>query len=141
MLKLKDMLLALENEMCVLGTPLTKAFEDVSKDNPGSVWASLFGNSSAIMLSQSLDAGTAWRKALTALKDSVPLDDTEFGLVADFGDQLGRSDREMQRAVLSMMKDKVRAMEERAGEAVETTGKLYRNLGALIGAAVVILLI
>ena len=40
-----------------------------------------------------------------------------------------------------MEKEKVSAMELKAKEAAETTGRLYRNLGALLGAAAVILLI
>jgi hypothetical protein len=47
----------------------------------------------------------------------------------------------MQLAILRMEKEKVMAMESRAKEALATQGKLYRNLGALFGAAAVILLI
>ena len=38
----------------------------------------------------------------------------------------------MQHAVLSMEKEKVSAMELKAKEAAETTGRLYRNLGRFL---------
>ena len=141
LLKLKDILFFLENKICVLGTPLIKAFEDVSKENVGGVWTCLFDSSSRIMRDRSLDAGAAWKAALAEVEEKLPLDRNEAELIADLGDLLGKSDKEMQHAVLNMEKEKISGMELRARETAETTGKLYRNLGALVGAAVVILLI
>ena len=140
-MKLKDILFFLENEICVLGTPLVKAFGDASKENIGGVWGCLFDSSSRIMRERNLDAGAAWKAALAEVEDRLPIDRNEIELIADFGELLGKSDREMQHAVLNMEKEKISGMELRAKEAAETTGKLYRNLGALVGAAVVILLI
>jgi stage III sporulation protein AB len=54
---------------------------------------------------------------------------------------LGKSDKHNQLSILDMEKEKLTELESRAKEAVETKGKLYRNLGILSGAAMVILLI
>jgi len=139
--KLKDILLLLENEMCALGKPLNKVFEDLVKGNHGGVWAPVFDRSGSILKEQGLDAGNAWRIALEESAAALPLDHEDLDLLMDFGEMLGKSDREMQQAVLNMEKEKLSAMEQKAKEAAETTGRLYRNLGALLGAAAVILLI
>ncbi|NLI38470.1 MAG: hypothetical protein GX384_03880 [Clostridiaceae bacterium] len=139
--KLKDILLFLENEICAMGKPLNKAFEDLVKGNYGGVWTPVFDRSGSILKEQSLDAGSAWKTALEEASATLPLVHDDIELLKDFGDLLGKSDREMQHAVLSMEKEKVSAMELKAKEAAETTGRLYRNLGALLGAAAVILLI
>lgn len=139
--KLKDILLFLENEMCALGKPLNKVFEDLAKGNYGGVWTPVFHRSGSILKEQSLDAGSAWRIALEEAAAALPLACEDLDLLKDFGELLGKSDREMQQAVLNMEKEKLSAMEQKAKEAAETTGRLYRNLGALLGAAMVILLI
>lgn len=127
--------------MCVMGKPLNMAFESLAKGNYGGVWTPLFDRSGSILREQGLDAGSAWRIALDQAAAALPLLQSDIDLLQDFGELLGKSDREMQHAVLSMEKDKVSAMEMKAKEAAETTGRLYRDLGALLGAAAVILLI
>lgn len=139
--KLKDILLFLENEMCAMGKPLNKVFEDLAKGNYGGVWTPVFHLSGGILKEQSLNAGSAWRIALKETAATLPLTLEDLDLLRDFGELLGKTDREMQQAVLNMEKEKLAAMEQKAREAAETTGRLYRNLGALMGAAAVILLI
>lgn len=139
--KFRDILLFLENEMCVMGKPLNKAFESLGKGNYGGVWVPLFNRSGSLLQEQILDAGNAWRIALEETAAALPLAQEDIDLLRDFGELLGKSDRDMQHAVLAMEKEKVSALERKAKEEAETTGKLYRSLGALLGAAAVILLI
>jgi Stage III sporulation protein AB (spore_III_AB). len=139
--KLKDIILFMENEICVLGRPLNKVFEELAKGSYGGVWRPVFERSGSMLKEQSMDAGTAWRIALGEAAVSLPLAGEDMDILRDFGELLGKSDRQMQQAVLDMEKEKIAAMELKAKEAAETNGKLYRNLGALLGAALVILLI
>jgi stage III sporulation protein AB len=140
-MKLRDIILFLENEMCVLGTPLIAAFGRISEENAGGVWSSVFKSAADVMKNRDADAGSAWRTALHDAGAGLPLDRNEIEVLSDFGELLGKSDREMQHAILNMEKEKIACMEIKAREAAETQGKLYRNLGALTGAAAVILLI
>lgn len=127
--------------MCIMGKPLNKAFENLGKGGYGGVWAPLFCRSGSLLHEQVMDAGEAWRIALEEASATLPLAREDIDLLRDFGELLGKSDRDMQQAVLAMEKEKVSVMERKAKEEAETTGKLYRNLGALLGAAAVILLI
>lgn len=124
-----------------MGKPLNKVFEDLAKGNYGGIWTPVFERSGSMLKERSLDAGTAWRIALEEAAATLPLTGEDMELLRDFGELLGKSDRDMQQAILNMEKEKIAAMELRAKESAETNGKLYRNLGALLGAALVILLI
>lgn len=139
--KLKEILLFLENEICTMGKPLNIAFEGLAKENSVGIWTPLFSRAGSMLQEQSLDAGSAWRIALDEAAPALPLSEDDIASLRDFGEMLGKSDRDMQHAVLSMEKEKVAAMELKAKEEAETNGRLYRNLGALLGAAAVILLI
>ena len=88
-----------------------------------------------------MDAGSAWKKAISENRGLLPLESSDWDSIDDFGELLGKSDRYNQEAVLDMARESIAVLEKKAEEAVRTKGKLYRNLGALCGAAVVILLI
>jgi stage III sporulation protein AB len=139
--RLIDILLDLKSQMCGLGIPLFAAFENIGKESISGVWSSIFLDCSSIMREQHLDAGTAWKESILKNKERLPLDDGDWDDLSDFGEMLGKSDRHNQEAVLDIEKDKLAILEKKARNAMETKGKLYRNIGVLSGAAVVILLI
>lgn len=139
--KLLDIVLSLKNQMCGMGVPLFTAFESIAKEGSGGVWSDVFAQCGGIMKNQHLDAGSAWKDAVMKNKEHLPLDEHDWAVLSDFGEMMGKSDRQNQESVLEMEKQKITALEKKAREAMDTKGKLYRNLGALGGAAVVILLI
>ncbi|MCX7773332.1 MAG: stage III sporulation protein AB [Clostridia bacterium] len=139
--KLSESLLSLKNQICGLGIPLFTAFENIAKESIGGVWSGVFLDCGRIMKEQRMDAGSAWREAVQSEKDQLPLEASDWEMLSDFGEMLGKSDRQLQESVLEMEKEKISAMEKKAREVMETKGKLYRTLGALSGAAAVILLI
>lgn len=93
------------------------------------------------MKEQHRDAGTAWKDALCTFKEQLPLSDSDLDTLNDLGELLGKSDRVGQETIIDMEREKIAILEKKAREMVDTKGKLYRNLGALAGAAMVILLI
>jgi len=139
--KLSEILLDLKNRICGLGIPLYAAFEDIGARGTGGMWSDIFMKCSQLMREQRLDAGSAWRTVISESRDLLPLEPSDWDKLDDFGDLLGKSDRYNQEPVLEMARENVALLEKQAEEAVRTKGKLYRNLGALCGAAVVILLI
>lgn len=124
-----------------MGVPLFAAFENIGKTSIEGVWSCVFLKCSTIMKENHLDAGTAWKEAILQNKDKLPLLESDWKIINDFGEMLGKSDKHNQLSILDMEKEKLTELESRAKEAVETKGKLYRNLGILSGAAMVILLI
>lgn len=139
--KFKEIILYMENEMCTLSVPLQRTFEHLGKESVSGVWARLFLESSLLIKEKKLEPSLAWKTALESNRSRLPLDATEMDFFMEFGENLGKSNKEMQLSVLKLEREKLSSLEDKAREASERTGKLYRNLGALAGAAVVILLI
>jgi stage III sporulation protein AB len=136
-----EILVSLKNLMCSLGTPLSVSFEIIGKEDTGGVWSDIFLESSRIMKEQHRDAGWAWKDALYRFRDQLPLSHTEVEALDNLGELLGKSDRISQETIIDMEKEKIALLEKKARELADTKGKLYRNLGPLTGAAMVILLI
>lgn len=136
-----EILLDLKNRMCGLGIPLYAAFEDIGAERTGGQWSEIFLICGRIMKEQRLDAGSAWKQVISERRELLPLDSADWDSLNDFGELLGKSDRHNQESILDMTRENIALLEKKAGEAVRTEGRLYRNLGALCGAAVVILLI
>jgi stage III sporulation protein AB len=136
-----EILINLKNSICSLGIPLYTAFENIGAEETGGVWSEIFLRCSQIMNEQRMDAGSAWRMAISENRGSIPLESSDWDSINDFGELLGKSDRYNQESILDMVRDNIALLERKAEEAMRTKGKLYRNLGALSGAAVVILLI
>lgn len=96
---------------------------------------------SSIMKENRLDAGTAWKKAIEKNREQLPLDESDWEVLLDFGDNLGKFCSQNLESVLEMEKERIMLLEKKARDTLDTKGKLYRNLGAMSGVAVVILLI
>ncbi|NLU51877.1 MAG: hypothetical protein GXX10_03305 [Clostridiaceae bacterium] len=139
--KLIEILVNLKSQICGLGIPLSTAFENIGRMQAEGVWAHVFLTCSKNMKEERIDAGEAWKKALIQNKDMLPLEESDFDVLMDLGEMLGKSDRHNQESVLDLEKEKLATLATKAKEALETKGKLYRNMGALTGAAMVILLI
>lgn len=139
--KLIEILLNLRNQICGLGIPLFSAFENIGKERIGGIWSEVFIECGNVMKEQHKDAGEAWKIAIEKRGAMLPLDGSDWKVLSDFGEMLGKSDRENQESVLDLEKENLELLEKKAEEAMNTKGKLYRNLGVLSGAAAVILLI
>lgn len=139
--KLIEILLNLRNQICGLGIPLFSAFENIGKERIGGMWSEVFTECGRIMEEQHMDAGEAWRMAIDRGGGNLPFSESDWLELIDFGEMLGKSDRQNQESVLDLEKDNLEILEKKAMEAVNTKGKLYRNLGVLSGVAAVILLI
>jgi stage III sporulation protein AB len=62
-------------------------------------------------------------------------------VISEFGEMLGKSDIQNQESVLDLARENIEILEREARETAKIKGKLYRNMGVLSGAAVVILLL
>ncbi|NLO99189.1 MAG: hypothetical protein GX386_02720 [Clostridiaceae bacterium] len=139
--KLIEILLNLRNQICGLGVPLFSAFENIGNERISGIWSEIFLECGNAMKEQRIDAGEAWKMAIEKRGDSLPLDESDWQVLSDFGELLGKSGKENQESVLDLEKENLEMLEKKAREAMNTKGKLYRNLGVLSGAAAVILLI
>lgn len=139
--KLIEILLNLKNQMCRLGVPIFLAFENLGREKMGGIWSEVLQDCGDIMRIEHLDTGKAWKIAVEKNKENIPLEESDWTVISDFGELLGKSDRQNQESVLDLAKENLDILEKKAREAIDTKGRLYRNMGILSGAAVVILLI
>lgn len=140
MAKLSEVLLDLNNQICRLGNPLYIAFENIGREREG-VWSQFLKDCGEIIKNQHEDPGEAWITALEKNKSSIPLDESDWKGISELGHMLGKSDRFTQGLVIERAKETIGLLELEAREAVKTKSRLYKNMGALGGAALVILLI
>ena len=141
LIALMEAMLQMKSSVCGLGMPLAAAFQELSRQSGFILWANVFGTCGRLMSLEFLDGGQAWRRALHENRDELPFGTGDLNHLESLGELFGKSDREGQAAVFAMVGEKLSVMEKQAREVHETTGKLYRNLGALGGAAMVLLLI
>lgn len=141
MTKLIDILINLKNQMCKLGIPLFLAFENIGMDKGAGMWSEVLLDCGNITKTQHIDTGKAWRIAIDKNKELLTLEASDWNVISEFGEMLGKSDRQNQESILELAKENLEKLETEARESVKTKGKLYRNMGVLSGAAVVILLI
>lgn len=127
--------------MCRLGNPLFFAFENIGKEGLAGNWSTILLDCGDMIKNQHIDTGEAWRLAIEKNKEAMPLEESDWAVISEFGEMLGKSDIQNQESVLELAKENIEILEKEAREAVKTKGKLYRNMGALSGAAVVILLL
>ncbi|MCR1897988.1 stage III sporulation protein SpoIIIAB [Irregularibacter muris] len=85
--------------------------------------------------------GSIWRKAFDDKKNYTRLNKEDLETIIFFGNVLGTSDRENQLKNSQLIQSQLSKLEEIAEEERQRSEKLYKNLGALLGLALTIILI
>ena len=83
----------------------------------------------------------AWSNAIRSCKDQTNLKEDDVKILISVGNELGKSDIDGQSSTLSLYRDMLSRSLESAIEEKHNKGKMYRNLGALIGVGIAIILI
>ncbi len=130
----------MENEIYYMSRPLGQALSSFSRNKRGRM--TLFSKRVSEILSlQELTIETAWKKSVGEFQHQWILHRDEWNLLFSVGEMLGKTDRENQSSFLRMMREKFVIQEKRADEDRARKEKLYKNLGALGGLAIVLVLI
>lgn len=87
------------------------------------------------------DFSIAWANAIKSCKEQSDLTDDDVKILIAVGNELGKSDIDGQVSTLSLYQDMLARNLESAIEEKRNKGKMYRNLGALIGVGIAIILI
>lgn len=92
------------------------------------------------LLSNQTGFPLAWESAIEQSKDKMHLNDTDYSLLLSLSDIIGSSDTKGQLNAIGMVEKLLGDQRKEAQQAREKKGKLYRSLGALAGAGMVIIL-
>ena len=116
--------------------PLTEIFIQTSKLLSENI-SKIFINSSKYM--KELNADKAWEKAVVESNTYLNNDDIEN--IKSFGKMLGKTDKEGQVSHLELTKTFIEMQIEKAKIEESKNAKMYKTLGAIVGLAIVIILI
>lgn len=123
-----------------MGRPLGQALLCVSDNKPGEL-ARFSKNVAELHREQDSTIEAAWQKSLELFRDQWPIHPEDWALLLSIGEVLGKTDKAGQCAFLKMMRDKFSVQEKKAEEERTRKEKLYKNLGAFGGLALVLVLI
>lgn len=136
-----DGLELLETQIGYAATPLPEALPRVAAALRGPV-ARLFSlTARALASGRGLTAGEAWRAAIDRVWARTALTEADRDLLVALGPHLGASDREDQVKHLALARQRLTAACAEAEELAAREGKLWRNLGALAGLAIALVLV
>jgi stage III sporulation protein AB len=92
------------------------------------------------LLANQTDFPTAWKMAIERSSGKTNLNHHDTSYLLSLSGIIGSSDVDGQLSAISMVEELLRRQRAEAQEAKEKKGKLYRSLGALAGAGMVIIL-
>lgn len=110
--------------------------DELSEDCGG-----LFGELLRNERSQACDIRAAWSGAVDRLSEYTFCGGEEAALMRELGSTLGTSDVQGQLSMLDMYAARLSVLSAAAEEALRTKGKMFRSVGALLGAGLAVLVI
>ncbi len=90
---------------------------------------------------EGLDIKTAWSAAVAGLSSLPHCDKTEAELLSRLGTELGTCAAEGQLSILALYEERMKKLCGEAEQAAQLKGKLFRNVGTLLGAGAAILIL
>lgn len=131
----------LESEMTYRLDPLPEIFLRIGSSNDN-LAGKLFATASRMLKeTQHHDFAQFWKEATFQVYEASSLTEADKEVIAAFGVELGQTDMENQRGLFARSTSLMEVQLAEAMEEKRTKGKMYKSLGAAIGAFIVILLI
>lgn len=128
----------LETEVSYGATPLPEAFANVGGQCEGAL-AALFGRAAGALNARGgMTAGEAWESSLRHYGACIPLRPEDLAVLHGLGAVLGVSDREDQARHLRLAVERLKILAGRAEDEARRNVRLWRSLGFLAGAAMVL---
>ncbi len=139
--KLRSSLKMLETEISYTMNPLPEALFKVGSRIKGPVRILYEHTSDLLIRNIGLPMDEVWRTGLYRLAEESSLKKEEMDVLEDFGLGLGGSDREGQLKNLLMVQEQLKIIESNAENDRNKYERMYKTLGVLAGAALVLILI
>lgn len=133
-------LLLLDTEIAFSATPLPEAFTRISRSCTSPA-KGLFRDVAELLRSRpERGAGEHWEVAIRRHLYDLALHAADEEILVQFGRTLGVSDREDQRKHIRLACDRLWIQEQQAYQEAAARMRMWRSLGVLTGAAIVVLL-
>lgn len=138
---LQQLMLLLRSEIRYMHRPLPEAFLCMGRDAPEPFGDFFRRTAAALQKRDGQTAGRIWRENLRTLLPCLHLERQEVRELRELGSMLGYLDVEMQLNVLDYYLERLKNSTEQAWETAKSRKKVYRYLGILGGAALVLFII
>ncbi|MHB1125365.1 MAG: stage III sporulation protein SpoIIIAB [Bacillota bacterium] len=137
---LQSALQMLETEIAYAASPLPEALARVAQSTQHPVRVLFQAAREELKEREGITVAEAWEAALERLQTVSALHASDLGVLASFGQGLGRSDREEQLKNLALTREQLR-FQEAAAEVQRTRNeRMWRILGFLVGISIVLVL-
>ncbi len=133
---IRNILNILETKIKYTYEPLPQIFDDISKEFNGPL-GEIFKVSKERM--KELPAGEAWNYGIT--NSNTSMNEEDLNILKNFEKLLGKTNVEGQLSEIELMKSYIDIQIHKAEEEDRRNEKLYKNLGIIVGLAIVIILI
>lgn len=130
----------LETEIFYAATPLSDACDRMASRVPAPVGTFFLHLSTKLRDGRGITAAEAWTETLAEHRKSLVLRESDYGVLHNFGQTLGVSDREDQIKHIHLAVSHLGTEETQARDDQVRYEKMWRSLGVLLGLTVVILL-
>ncbi|WP_078597080.1 stage III sporulation protein SpoIIIAB [Evansella clarkii] len=131
---------ALETEMVFGMTPLPLACSKVGKQ-AGPLLGRFFEKVADGLCTEEASASEIWQRTLYTWKDTSDLSAAEINILQQFGQTLGQQDMENQRKQIRLAISYFNQEEEQAAESQKKYESMYKSLGFLGGALIVLIML
>jgi stage III sporulation protein AB len=140
-LRLLQMLIQnLETEIVYSYTPLAEAFYSITANVDNSIAKIFVDSADMIELREGKSFKNIWQQSLDNNIGYTCLTKEDTEVLGVLGRTLGQSDEDNQKKHIKLVMEKLKHAEKRAEEAKMKNEKLYKSLGFISGAIIVILL-
>lgn len=136
---LRSALQSLEAEIMYGHAPLHEASRRIAKQISRPV-SEIFDLFAMNLIKGDTTASDAWNKALEDVWNRTAFKTTELEILKQFGETLGKHDLLQQQKQIRLALTHLEREEDEAREKQASYGKMFRNLGFLIGLFIIILL-
>ena len=139
--ELQGLLQMFENQITYLSDVIVEAFERISRVGCCDTCVFFSRTAEILMEDGSCGAPAAWERAVRECIRETALNKEDEEILSAFGKSLGNTDLEGQVKNIRLTLAQLKAQEGKAEENRSRNERMYKNLGLLGGAAIVILLL
>lgn len=139
--ELQRLLQIFENEINFLSNLLSDAFENIANSTESEVGVFFSSTLENLMSGYGLNASSAWENAVSENIKGTALNKEDEHILISFGKMLGNSDMEGQLKNIRLTINQLKLQEQKAEEIRGRNESMYKRLGFLGGAALVIIFI
>ena len=139
--ELQGMLQMFENEISYLSNLLADAFGKISESSRSPVAGIFRETVRNLKNGDRMSASLAWESAVRSVIKETSLNREDETVLISFGRILGSSDLEGQLKNIRLTLNQLKLQEKKAEESKERNEVMYKRLGVLAGAAIVIVLL